>query len=192
MTKIEWNNLAKNQYCDEDIQVWIAKHAHLQARYYLAERPDICTEAMNAILDGKSLLAKWSMVGTGALRDYAVIRELYFAGASTTTAHGRYGGFWRVQNSFVMNYWACHDKSAPTNTPPDVLEDIWHSYFDFEDNTAQPRIHRHSEGSYRHLANHPNCSLKLAIMMSTSSVLAAAKYGKLALVRLSSKKSPSS
>ena len=32
MTRVELNNLAKNKYCDDEIQIWIAQHAHIQAR----------------------------------------------------------------------------------------------------------------------------------------------------------------
>ena len=64
MTRVELNNLAKNKYCDDEIQVWIANYAHVQARYYLADNPSICNRAVEKLLRGRSRIIKGLLVVT--------------------------------------------------------------------------------------------------------------------------------
>ena len=172
MSNTEINNLAKNQYTDTKIQTWIAERGHIQARYYLAEVQNLCKEAADILMSGKSRLVKSIMVSSGNITDSDVISEIYFSQKSKTP-------YWRAFSHFVKNWWR---GLKEINSPPEVLEDIWESYY----SGASPQQYRY--GATRHaiaLAEHKNCSLKLAIIMSTHENVEISSAGKAALVRIS-------
>ena len=169
MSNVEWNNLAKNSYCDDNIQVWIAHNAHLRARYYLAENPSICDEAMQIILSGRSVLAKALMISSGAIQDSEVIRDLYLKCKNKFDS-------WRIQDIFVRRGWG---RQGVSWTPGDVLESIYDDYCVSVDSK------QYYHYLARSLAQHQNCSLKLAIQLSQHESHAVNIHGKEALVRIS-------
>jgi hypothetical protein len=156
MTRVELNNLAKNKYCDDNIQVWIAENAHIQARYYLADNPSVCAEAVDAMLNGRSKIVKGLLVGASAVEDPDTIRDIY------SQLRLRINN-WRVNNFFVRNYWG--RTTSSTYTPPDVLSRIYEDYVDVPEENHTRYWRRNLE---RSIASHPNCPLPLAIRFSQS------------------------
>tara|TARA_B100001250_G_C19663806_1_gene728328 strand:+ start:344 stop:877 length:534 start_codon:yes stop_codon:yes gene_type:complete len=176
MTRSELNNLARNKYCDDKIQVWIAHNAHIQARYYLADNPSLCEEATNVLLKGRSRIVKGMLVGSSAVDDPDTIRHIY------SELRLRLNN-WRVNNFFVRNYWGRTISS--TATPSDVLSRIYKDYVDVpEDNHTRYWI-RNLE---RNIASHPNCPLPLAIRFSQSDKPDVKKAGFDAIVRINTQK----
>ena len=171
MTRTEWNNLAKNVYCDDDIQVWLAKHSHSQARYYLAANGRLCKEATDILLQGRSKIIKGLLVGSGNIQDEDTIRDVYSQLRTKVDE-------WRISNFFVRNYWY---RDNPSSTPPDVLEQIHEDFLIRDDNNVR-RYYR--KNLQRNLALHPNCSIKLAIQLSQNENADVKKAGFDALVRL--------
>ena len=174
MSRVEWNNLAKNNYCDDEIQEWIAKHGHLQARYYLAENPNLSRKAKQTILAGKSVLAKALMIPTGVVTNGDRIREIY------NDCKNKFDS-WRIQNIFLRDVWR-RGEITPSSTPGDILESI---YDDFCAN--RPEGYWRTTYIPRSLAGHANCTLKLAIQISQAEHPETANFGKAALVRVTKK-----
>ena len=175
MTRVELNNLAKNKYCDDEIQVWIASHAHVQARYYLADNPSICSDAVEKLLRGRSRIIKGLLVGQGAVEDPNIIRDIYSQLRFKVDQ-------WRVSNFFVRNYWGAR---CTTHTPSDVLDRIHEDYLEVHDEKAYRYYRRNLQ---KNLAAHPNCSLKLAIRLSQDEDSEVQKAGFDALVRINARK----
>jgi hypothetical protein len=175
MSNVEHNNLAKNLFLDDELQCWIARKGHIQARYYLAENAAICDMARDILLSGRSVAAKCSLVAMGTVKDQEVIRDTYYAAVRSNIDP------YKVTSSFVRNHWFYHRKTIEgTNTPGDVLEHI------YKNNAHRTYMF---DGLSIDIANHHNCTLKLAIIMSTDSNSRIAIAGKKALVRISSKAS---
>ncbi len=166
MTNTEKNNLAKNEYCDDAIQIWLAKNGNIQARYYLAENPSLCEEAKQIILEGKSVIAKGILVSVGSVSDTDLIKEIY-------TKMDKRSSTWRIMHFFVNNLYG---RKRPTNTPSEVLEHIY-------ENRLKGDSYYTSFWSEA-MALHPNCSTRLAIMMSQSTKERVKQHGFNALVRL--------
>ena len=172
MSRTEHNNLAKNQFLDDELQCWIARKGHIQARYYLAENINICDTARDILLSGKSVVAKCYLVSTAAVKDQEVIRDTYYAAMRSKI------DMWKVTRCFVRNHWHYVAANGQPNTPGDVLEHIYKS---------AAHITYMIRGLSIDISNHHNCTLKLAIIMSTDSNSSIAIAGKKALVRISSK-----
>jgi hypothetical protein len=174
MCNTDLNNLAKNPYCDEDIQVWLANHGHLQARYYLAENQNLCDSAIEVLKKGKSNVAKLSMIQYGHINDEEEIRKLYHKCKGKVSA-------WMIRCSFVKNEWWTYSGGRTvkknSDTPGDVLEDIYRS---FRDGSMGYSTYLASD-----IATHRNCTLKLSIMISQESNPRAKLAGQQALVRIS-------
>jgi hypothetical protein len=175
MTRVELNNLAKNKYCDDEIQVWIASHAHVQARYYLADNPSVCEPAINELLCGRSRIIKGLLVGQGAVEDADTIRDIYSQLRFKVDQ-------WRICNFFIRNYWGRH---YHTHTPSDVLDKIHEDYLEVHDEKAYRYYRRNLQ---KNMALHPNCSLKLAIRLSQDEDSEVSKAGFDALVRINAQK----
>ena len=174
MTRVEWNNLAKNRFVDDEIQVWIAKNGHIQARYYLAENESLCEDAIDIILNGRSNMAKATLVTTGLVADGDVIRNIYDS-CKSRLAH------WRV-NSFFVRAWR---GGWVNGTPSDVLEDIYDRYKERLANSGGGLYSYYSTALPINLASHPNCSLKLAIQLSQHDNSNVSAAGRDALVAIS-------
>lgn len=154
MSRVELNNLAKNKWCDNDIQVWLAKHAHIQARYYLADNTMICDEATTVLLNGRSGIVKGMLCGSGNIRDEDTIREIYKNLKHKLSP-------WRLQAFFVSNLWK---RDHVTQTPSDVLDDIVSTVIS-KSRSLDP-VRFGSPYLLESVARHKNCSTKSAIMMS--------------------------
>ena len=178
MTRVELNNLAKNKYCDDEIQIWIAQHAHIQARYYLAQNPSVCKEAVTIMLNSRSRIVKGLLVGSSVVDDEDKIREVYSQLRLKVNN-------WRVSNFFVHNYWSAKLDSR-THTPSDVLERIYDDYLQgLRENSPAKYWWKHLK---KRIAMHHNCSLQLAIRLSQDKEPDIQKAGFDALVRLNAEK----
>lgn len=179
MCNTDLNNLARNPYCDEDIQVWLANHGHLQARYYLAENQNLCDSAVEVLKKGKSNVAKLSLLRVGRINDEEEIRKLYHK------CKGRVST-WMIKCSFVKNdMWAYSygkPELIPSATPGDVLEDI---YGRSRQRASESSNFNHCHYLASDIAAHRNCTLKLSIMISQESHPRAKLAGQQALVRIS-------
>ena len=171
MTNKEVNNLAKNKYVDEDIQQWISEFGGIQARYSLARNRDICPVARDILLKGKSNLVKGLLVGSNNVRDTSIIRDIYSKFRHKPTSYN-----WRIYNYFIRDLW---NRGFYTNSPSDVLEDIYENRM-----YTTGRAEFYSRHWVRELSHHPNCSIKLAIIMSQSEYDHNKNCGFEALVRL--------
>ena len=176
MSRTEINNLAKNQFIDDDIQVWIARNSHVQARYYLAEYQfDMCDEACKVLLSGRSKIVKGLLVGSGRVADQDTIRSVYKECKDMDR--------WRIQNFFVENAWYRRSvRKREIETPPDVLEMIYVNS-KLNDN-SEPRWGYGGRYLKRALSEHKNCTPKLAIQISQDPDPGIQKFGFDALVRI--------
>ena len=147
MSNTEINNLARNEFTDDNIRVWIATHSHVQARYYLADNTLLADKVIEILMEGRSNIVKGILVSNGAVTDQDTIRSIYEKCKNFSP--------WRIQNYFVENYWSRRQGHSPVNTPSDVLESIYESLSG-------------NHGMYlrRSLIKHRNCSSKLALRMT--------------------------
>jgi len=174
MSRVEVNNLAKNKFSDDEIQVWIAENGHIQARYYLAENESLCQEAIDILLEGRSNIVKATMVSALLIENEEAIRDIYNSCKSRLEA-------WRISHFFIRTW----GRGIVKNTPSDVLEDIYSRYKARLANTSGGLYSYYSTALPMNIANHPNCNLKLAIQLSQHSDAAVSKRGREALVRVS-------
>ena len=176
MTRKELNNLAKNPYTDDDIQVWLAQHSHTQAQYYLAANGNLCKEAVETLMAGRSRIIKGLLVGSGNIQDPDQIRDIYSQLRFKVDE-------WRISNFFVRNYWY---RDNPVATPSDVLDRIHEDFLEDKNDKGVRRFYK--KNLQRGLAQHPNCSVKLAIRLSHSDIPDVKKAGFDALIRLGAQK----
>ena len=174
MSRVELNNLAKNKYSDDEIQVWIAQNGHIQARYYLAENESLCQEAIDILLQGRSTMAKATMVASFLIQDEDTIRDIYNA-CKSRLKH------WRITHLFVRTW----GRGLVKSTPSDVLEDIYSRYKERLSRTGGGLYSYYSTALPMNIAEHTNCSLKLAIQLSQHSDVKVAAAGRDALVAIS-------
>ena len=99
------------------------------------------------------------------------IRDIYNKFRHKPTSYN-----WRIYNYFIRDLW---NRGFYTNSPSDVLEDIYENRM-----YTTGRAEFYSRHWVRELSHHPNCSIKLAIIMSQSEHDHNKNCGFEALVRL--------
>ena len=166
MTNAELIGLAKNRFLPPELQLAIAKHPYQRTNLYLAS---------NRLLDQKTREYLWSdECNTG----YVVKSEMVGYGLYTDNPEKYWELFHHHPRLWTSSPWRfifaflsaprCGSPGAP-HTPADLLEEIYSSYL----NPKKGAITDAHGNSYTHthclalLANHPNCTLKLAIQLST-------------------------
>ncbi len=172
MTRVEINNLAKNRFIDADIQMYIADHAHLQARYYLADNEQLDNSVARAMWNGRSIVLKSLLVGNGSIEDQNEIREFYHKYINESGGiNGRGKGFWRFRSTFIKNPWYQYRamQIRTPNTPSDILLDIYQKLKSDLDKRDRGGYYYGTSGRYQFLdiLDHKNLDLKTAIVMST-------------------------
>lgn len=146
--------LAKNRFTDEETQIAIAKHHYALGRQYLAENPEVSAAAADILWNRKGYVLKCALLlnGKKELSNEEMI-EFY-----RTTFKNRKSRKWRMHQAFLGGYsWRGNNKSK---TPGVLLEEIY-----------ADTVKRDPEYYFvRRFVEHPNCTLNLALRISTMKV----------------------
>ena len=148
-------SLAKNRFTDEETQIAIAKHHYALGRLYLSENPDVSPKAAQILWDRKGYVLKCSLLMNGKkeLSDEEMT-QFY-----RTTFKGRERRKWRMNQAFLGGYswYRGHNKSR---THGALLEEM---YADVTNDDPEYYL-------IRRFVNHPNCTLNLALRISTMKI----------------------
>jgi len=154
MYNSEISSLAKNRFTDEETQIAIAKHHYNLARQHLAENPDVSPAAAEILWNRKGYVLKCALLANGKkeLSDDEMT-QFY-----RKTFKNRENRKWRMQQAFLGGYsWRSSNNSK---TPGVLLEEI---YADTVKDDLQYYF-------VRRFVEHPNCTLDLALRISTMKV----------------------
>ena len=154
MYNSEISSLAKNRFTDEETQIAIAKHHYNLARQHLAENPDVSPKAADILWNRKGYVLKCALLANGKkeLSDEEMT-QFY-----RMTFKNRSNRKWRMQQAFLGGYgWRANNNSK---TPGVLLEEI---YADTVKDDPQYYL-------VRRFVEHPNCTLDLALRISTMKV----------------------
>jgi|TARA_Y100000296_G_scaffold46773_1_gene53621 hypothetical protein len=146
--------LAKNRYTDEETMLAISKHWYRLGKEYLASNPNITQEAAQELWNHRGYVFKATLMANGSIKlkkkEYAEVYRKYFK--NNRRSH------WRMMQAFFGGYhWYGNDK-CKNNTPTEVLEEIYEDLPE-EEHTRTYTLER--------FINHQNCSLNLALRIST-------------------------
>ena len=153
MENSEITGLAKNRFTDAETMLAISKHHYRLGKEYLASNPNITPEAAQELWDHRGYVFKATMMAHGTIKlkkkEYTEVYRQYFK--NNQRSH------WRMMQAFMGGYyWQREHKS--NNTPAELLEEI---YADLpEDETSRTY-------TLERFINHQNCSLNLALRIST-------------------------
>jgi len=154
MYNSEISSLAKNRFTDEETQIAIAKYHYSLARQHLAENPDVSPKAADILWNRKGYVLKCALLANGKkeLSDEEMT-QFY-----RKTFKNRGNRKWRMQQAFLGGYgWRSSNNSK---TPGALLEEI---YADTVKGDPQYYL-------VRHFVEHPNCTLNLALRISTMKI----------------------
>ena len=154
MYNSEISSLAKNRFTDEETQIAIAKYHYSLARQHLAENPDVSPKAADILWNRKGYVLKCALLANGKkeLSDEEMT-QFY-----RKTFKNRGNRKWRMQQAFLGGYgWRSSNNSK---TPGVLLEEI---YADTVKGDPQYYL-------VRHFVEHPNCTLNLALRISTMKI----------------------
>ena len=148
-------SLAKNLFTDEETQIAIAKHHYALGRQYLAENPDVSAEAAQILWDRKGYVLKCSLLMNGKkeLSDEEMT-QFY-----RTTFKGRERRKWRMQQAFLGG-WGWRGSVNKSRTHGALLEEMY-----ADTTSGDPEYY-----FIRRFVEHPNCTLNLALRISTMKV----------------------
>jgi len=146
--------LAKNRFTDAETQMAIAKHHYRLGHTYLARNSKVTQEVAKELWSRrgyvlKSILMAHDRIDLSDQERIDVYRK-YFKNNSRSE--------WRMLSAFLgRSYWE-RDKNDP-QTPTVLLDEI------YSDLLATDRISRYT---LQRFVDHPNCSLEMAIRISTT------------------------
>ena len=147
--------LAKNRFTDDETQMAIAKDWYKLAQTYLASNPNVTTEAADELWNKRGYVLKSLLLSHGRKKlkkkEYTEVYRKYFKNNSRSQ--------WRMMQAFFggYHYWG-NRKPSENNTPTELLEEI---YADLPENE------RARSYTLERFINHQNCSLNLALRIST-------------------------
>ena len=146
--------LAKNRYTDEETMLAISKHWYRLGKEYLASNPNITQEAAQELWNHRGYVFKATLMANGAIKlkkkEYAEVYRQYFKNNSRS--------HWRMMQAFLGgSYWQ-NASSSNNRTPAALLEEI---YADLGEDETQRSY------TLERFIDHPNCSLNLALRIST-------------------------
>ncbi len=144
--------LAKNRFTDAETQLAIAKWGYKLGQSYLAANENITDEAAKVLWGHRGYVLKSELLRRGRIKlkkhEYAEVYRKYFK--NNTRSH------WRMMQAFLGGtYW--NRQSDNNNTPSELLEEIY-------DDMPESEKRRYT---LERFINHQNCSLALAIKLST-------------------------
>ena len=153
MQNNEITGLAKNRFTDEETMLAISKHHYRLGKEYLSSNPNITPEAAQELWDHRGYVFKATLLSNGSIKlkkkEYAEVYRKYFK--RNTRSH------WRMMQAFFGGYhWRQH--KGQNNTPRELLEEIY---------TDLPEDERTRAYTLERFINHQNCSLNLALRIST-------------------------
>lgn len=146
--------LAKNRFTDAETQMAIAKHHYRLGHTYLARNSKVTQEVAKELWSRrgyvlKSILMAHDRIDLSDQERIDVYRK-YFKNNSRSE--------WRMLSAFLgRSYWE-RDKNDP-QTPTVLLDEI------YSDLLATDRASRYT---LQRFVDHPNCSLEMAIRISTT------------------------
>jgi len=146
--------LAKNRFTDAETQMAIAKHHYRLGHTYLARNSKVTQEVAKELWSRrgyvlKSILMAHDRIDLSDQERIDVYRK-YFKNNSRSE--------WRMLSAFLgRSYWE-RDKNDP-QTPTVLLDEI------YSDLLATDRVSRYT---LQRFVDHPNCSLEMAIRISTT------------------------
>jgi len=153
MYNSEITGLAKNRFTDADTMLAISKHHYRLGKEYLARNENITPEAARELWDHRGYVFKAILLSKGSIKlkkkEYAEVYRKYFKNNQRSS--------WRMQQAFLGGYYWQHDGQR-SNTPKELLEEI-HADLPEEERTRSYTLER--------FINHKNCSLNLALRIST-------------------------
>ena len=153
MENSEITGLAKNRFTDEETMLAISKHHYRLAKEYLAQNPNITQEAAKELWDHRGYVFKATLMANGGIKlkkkEYAEVYRKYFK-------NNRRSHYRMMQAFFGGYYW--QRSGGQNNTPTEVIEEI---YGDL------PEEERTRSYTLERFINHKNCSLNLALRIST-------------------------
>ena len=155
MHNSEKTALAKNRFTDAETQLAIAKDWYKLAQQYLAGNPNITDEAAQELWGKRGYVLKSQLLSRGRIKlkkkEYAEVYRKYFKNNSRS--------HWRMMEAFFGGYSYYHRAEDDTNnTPAELLEEI---YADLPEDEHQRSY------TLERFINHQNCSLNLALRIST-------------------------
>jgi hypothetical protein len=146
--------LAKNRFTDADTMLAITKHWYRLGKEYLANNENITPEAAQELWNHKGYVFKAVLLSKGTIKltdkEYTETYRKYFKN------NQRSG--WRMQQAFLGSYY-WHDSGKKSNTPPELLEEIFSDISDDEKRRSY---------TLERFITHPNCPLDLALRIGTT------------------------
>jgi hypothetical protein len=148
--------LAKNRFTDADTQLAIAKCHYRLGKEYLAANPNVTMEAAEELWDHRGYVFKSMLLSRGRIKlkkkEYAEVYRKYFKNNSRS--------HWRMMQAFFggYNYYSRNQGGNGNNTPTALLDEI------YADLREDERSHSYT---LERFINHANCSLNLALRIST-------------------------
>lgn len=153
MQNSEITGLAKNRFTDEETMLAISKHHYRLGKEYLARNENITPEAARELWDHRGYVFKAILLSKGSIKlkkkEYAEVYRKYFKNNQRSS--------WRMQQAFLGGYYWQHDGQR-SNTPSELLEEI---YGDLPEEESRRSY------TLERFINHQNCSLNLALRIST-------------------------
>ena len=155
MHNSEKTALAKNRFTDGETQLAIAKDWYKLAQTYLAQNPNVTDEAADELWNKRGYVLKSLLLSRGRKKlkkeEYTEVYRKYFKNNSRSQ--------WRMMQAFFGGYHYWHNHEATNNnTPSELLDEI---YADL------PEDERSRTYTLDRFINHDNCSLNVALRIST-------------------------
>jgi hypothetical protein len=157
MHNSEKTALAKNRFTDDETQMAIAKDWYKLAQQYLANNPNITDEAAQELWSKRGYVLKSLLLSQGRIKlkkkEYAEVYRKYFKNNSRS--------HWRMMQAFFggYHYWGRPKDEEENNTPSELLDEIY-------EDLALDEHHR--TYTLQRFVDHKNCSLNLALRISTT------------------------
>jgi hypothetical protein len=153
MQNSEITGLAKNRFTDEETMLAISKHHYRLGKEYLSSNPNITPEAAQELWDHRGYVFKATLLSNGSIKlkkkEYTEVYRKYFK--KNRRSH------WRMMQAFFGGYY-WQKQQERNNTPRELLEEIY---------TDLPEDERTRAYTLERFINHQNCSLNLALRIST-------------------------
>ena len=159
MYNAEVVSLAKNRFTDEETQIAIAKHWYGRGREYLAENTNVSPKAAQILWDRKGYVLKCCLLMNGNIELSDEEYTAFYRDVFKRRLHRR---SWRMIQAFLGGYhW--YKNPNLSKTPAALLEEIYNDVV--ADRTREPESY-----TMERFAQHPNCSLELALRISTMKI----------------------
>ena len=153
MSNSEVVSLAKKRFTDSDTMLAISKHWYRLGKEYLAGNPNITQEAAKELWDHRGYVFKAILLSNGTIKlkkkEYAEVYRKYFK--NNRRSH------WRMMQAFMGGYY-WQRGNGENNTPSELLEEIYKDL---------PEDEQMRSYTLERFVNHQNCSLNLALRIST-------------------------